>query len=186
MSSDDGHVHPGWAVVIIVVAVGALFLVRAQQSQTWPFSGRSVTIASPAQVPAATGTPPAGGSSQAAPAAASTFASSAPAGGSPQLTVVAQGSTVTIRSTSMMPVTVSVSDGYGHALRSWYAFNPGDSRTEVVVTGRSYGYCFQQDAGDGYPQARACGSIIEHTLMNGVRIPDGQQTPISFTYAKMS
>jgi hypothetical protein len=90
---------------------------------------------------------------------------------------------ITIDSESPMPVVVSVSNGYRARLRPWTTLARGQSQGQALVTGRSYGYCFEQAAGAGYGSTRGCGTLVMHTFVNGVQVPDGQTVAMSVTFA---
>jgi hypothetical protein len=105
------------------------------------------------------------------------------AGRSTQLTVTADHSSVAIRSTSPMSVSVSVNDGYGKALRHWTDLASGQSDIKTMVTGTQYGYCFSQAAGSGYASVRGCGLLTMHQYLNGVEAPDGSSVEVNFSFA---
>ncbi len=82
-----------------------------------------------------------------------------------------------------MPVSIDVSDGYGAPLRRWQTLAPGQSQAQTIVTGRSYGYCFTQAASAGYAQTRGCGTLVMHSFINGVEIPDDGAITTTVTFA---
>jgi hypothetical protein len=98
---------------------------------------------------------------------------------SPQLIAFSAPSGITIRSHSTMPVTVAISNGYGAPLEPWQSFGPDQDSSQTLITGRSYGYCFSQPSGAGYAGARGCGTLVMHTYLNGIQVPDGSPVAIN-------
>jgi hypothetical protein len=94
-------------------------------------------------------------------------------GTSPLLIAVADHDEVTIKSRSPLPVVISVQPGYGQPLRHWRTLASGGTVVKVVATGKRYGYCFSQPAGEGYAATRACGALVMHEYFDGSRLPDG-------------
>lgn len=94
-------------------------------------------------------------------------------GQAPGLSAFAGPEGVIVHSRSPMPLTVSVSTGYGSVMRRWQTLALGQHQDAALVTGESYGYCFTQSRGDGYAATRGCGTLVVHQDLNGVRVPDG-------------
>ena len=95
------------------------------------------------------------------------------AGRAPDLVAYLSDGRIVIRSRSPLPVTVSVSDRHRQAVDYWTLQRRGQSRTQALISGRSYGYCFSQPSGQGYAATRGCGRLVVHRYLNGVRLPDG-------------
>lgn len=91
---------------------------------------------------------------------------------------------VVIRSQSSLPIIVTVSAGAGHAPRYWTRLARGNGRAQLLISGRSYGYCFSQPAGDGYAASRGCGHLVVHRSLNGERLPDGGAVKTSFRFVR--
>jgi hypothetical protein len=94
-------------------------------------------------------------------------------GQAPDLSALAGPEGVIVHTLSPMPLTVSVSTGYGNLIRRWQTLTPGQHHDATLVTGKSYGYCFSQSRGDGYAATRGCGTLVVHQDLNGVQVPDG-------------
>lgn len=99
----------------------------------------------------------------------------------PGLVASATHDWVTVRSRSPVPVTISV-NRYGRPFRRWTTLKPRGTALRMILTGRPYGYCFAQPAGDGYAPTRGCGTLIMHSYVNGVRLPDGSAVSESFSF----
>lgn len=89
---------------------------------------------------------------------------------------------ITIHSESPLPVNVSLSNGDRAPLRPWTTLVRGQAEPQTLVTGRSYGYCFEQEAGAGYSGSRGCGTLVMHSFVNDIRIPSRAPVRISVTF----
>jgi hypothetical protein len=105
------------------------------------------------------------------------------AGLAPHLLAFTPPGGVAIHSRSPVPVTVSVSAGHGRPIHYWRTLARGQSQGATLITGTSYGYCFAQVRGDGYAPTRACGRLVVHQTLYGVRLPDGSALPMEMTFA---
>jgi hypothetical protein len=105
-------------------------------------------------------------------------------GQSPALVAETTSADVILRSASPAPVRVWVSDGYRTPLRYWRSLGRGQAAAEGIVSGRHYGYCFEQAAADGYAATRGCGTLVEHETLNGVRLPGGAAETTTFVVAR--
>lgn len=94
-------------------------------------------------------------------------------GQAPGLSALTGPEGVIVHSRSPVPLAVSVSTGYGSVIRRWKTLTPGQRLDATLVTGKSYGYCFSQNRGDGYAATRGCGTLVVHQDLNGVQVPDG-------------
>lgn len=81
-----------------------------------------------------------------------------------------------------MPVEISFDSRHGQKLHEWTALQFGGSATQIIVTGRWYGYCFSQAAGDRYAATRGCAALILHMTLNGARLPDGDAATRHFYF----
>jgi hypothetical protein len=118
---------------------------------------------------------------------APTRVSSGPAGGLPlaigssfpghgrpaELIVTTYSNDALARSRSPMPLVISYASRYGRPLQPWTALKRGAAASRPLVTGKRYGFCFSQAAGDGYTATRGCGTLVVHQRFNGVQLPDG-------------
>jgi hypothetical protein len=146
-----------------------------------PLSHQPVTSVPPAVAPPVPGSP----TPEAGTIAGKTLAIGGPpvpGGRSAGLVVTTSPDRITIHSGSPMPVIVSLSNGYGAPLRPWATLARGQAQGQTLVTGRSYGYCFEQAAGHGYGGTRGCGTLVMHRFVNGVQVPDGATVAMNTTF----
>jgi hypothetical protein len=72
-----------------------------------------------------------------------------------------------------MRVEIAFDSRHGQRLHEWAILPFGGRATQIIVTGRWYGYCFSQAAGDTHAATRGCAALILHMTLNGARLPDG-------------
>lgn len=106
----------------------------------------------------------------------------------PHLTATARGGpnavAVTVRSSSPALVAIYVSPRPGQRVKLWRRLRAGEPMAQAVITGRRYGYCFEQASTSGYAATRACGTLITHQSLNGVRLPNGAPAVTEFTFVR--
>ena len=94
-------------------------------------------------------------------------------GRSADLIVTTYSNDALARSRSPMPLVIPYASRYGRALQALTVLRRATAASRPLVTGKRYGFCFSQAAGDGYTATRGCGTLVVHQRFNGVQLPDG-------------